>query len=187
MGYGTVARQLHWIMAILILVMIPVGLIMTQEGLERATQDRLFILHKNVGSILLVLIVARFAWRLAMPPPPLPDSVPEVQRVVSKVVHWGLYATVFVMAASGYARVRMGGFPIEWLDAVGIPAFLPENEAAAERAKSIHATAKYVLVGLVALHVGAALYHAVVLRDGVFSRMWPPVRGKGEAGRTRTG
>jgi cytochrome b561 len=176
MGYGTVARQLHWIMAILILVMIPVGLTMTQEGLARPTQDALFILHKNLGAVLLVLIVVRFVWRLLHPAPPLPASVPSLQARASQVVHWGLYFFVFLMAASGYARVRLGGFPIEYLDAVGVPALLPKNEPLAEVAKSIHATAKYGLVALILLHVSAAAYHGLVARDGVFTRMWPPVR-----------
>jgi cytochrome b561 len=176
MGYGTVARLLHWIMAIMILIMIPVGLIMTQEGLARPTQDALFILHKNLGALLLVLIVARLAWRLAVPPPPLPETLPPIQQTVSKLVHWGLYLFIFVMAASGYARVRLGGFPIEYLDAMGVPPLLPENEPAAEVAKSIHATAKFGLAGLIVLHIGAAIYHALVVRDDVFRRMWPPLR-----------
>lgn len=176
MGYGTVARALHWSMAIMILIMIPVGWTMTQEGLARPTQDALFILHKNLGALLLVLIVARLAWRLAVPPPPLPQTLPPFQQKVSKAVHWGLYLFIFIMAASGYARVRLGGFPIEYLDAMGIPSLLPENEAAAERAKAIHATAKWGLIGLILVHVGAALYHALVVRDDIFRRMWPPVR-----------
>lgn len=174
MGYGIVARQLHWIMAVAILVMIPVGLIMTDEGLGRATQDRLFILHKNLGALLLILVAVRLVWRLLNPPPPLPASMPAVQRVAAVSVHWGLYLMVFVMAASGYARVRLGGFPIEYLDALGVPSFLPESEAAAEVAKRIHATAKYALGALILVHVGAAAHHGLVKRDGVFSRMWPP-------------
>jgi cytochrome b561 len=176
MGYGTVARQFHWIMAVLIIVMIPVGLAMTQEGLPRPTQNALFILHKNLGALLLVLIFARLAWRLLNPPPPLPASVPPLQALASQVVHWGLYLMILVMAASGYARVRLGGFPIEYLDAIGVPPLLPENERLAEVAKSVHATAKFGLGGLVLVHVAAAGYHGLVVRDGVFSRMWPPVR-----------
>jgi cytochrome b561 len=183
MGYGTVARSLHWLMAIMILTMIPVGTIMVQDGLARSTQDTLFILHKGMGSTLLVLIVLRFTWRLFNPPPPLPASVPPAQALASRLVHWGLYLFVFIMAASGYARVRFGGFPIELLDAVGIPPMLPKNEPAADFFKTVHATARIGLIALILVHVSAALYHGIVLRDGVVSRMWPPFRSSGRSQR----
>ncbi len=67
-----------------------------------------------------------------------------------------------------------GGFPIEMLDALGVPSFVPRDEALAERAKSIHATAKFTLIFFIVLHIGAASYHGLIRRDGVFSRMWPP-------------
>lgn len=180
MGYGTVARLLHWVMAVMILVMIPVGMIMIQEGLERATQDRLFILHKNMGTVLLALIVVRFGWRLFNPPPPLPSHMPPAMQLASRTVHVGLYVAIAVMAASGYARVRMGGFPIEGLDAVGIGTLLPRDDDLAETAKAVHATTKRVLMGLIGIHVAGAAYHGIVRRDGVMRRMWPPVAPAGE-------
>jgi cytochrome b561 len=180
MGYGTVSRLIHWVMAVMILVMIPVGMIMIQEGLERSTQDRLFILHKNMGTLLLALIVVRIVWRLINPPPALPSHMPPAMRLASRSVHLGLYVAIAVMAASGYARVRMGGFPIEALDAVGIGTFLPQDDDLAERAKAVHATAKWVFIGLIGVHVAAAAYHTVVRQDGIMSRMWPPVAPAGE-------
>lgn len=159
---------------LLVLVMIPVGLIMTQEGLPRPVQDRLFILHKGLGPVLFVVVVLRLIWRWHAPPPPLPESVPPLQRRMAAGVHALLYVFLFLMAVSGYVRVTAGGFPIELLDAIGIPPLLPRSEGVAEAAKMVHATAKSGLVALIVAHVAAALYHAIVLRDGVFSRMWPP-------------
>jgi cytochrome b561 len=185
MGYGTVARLRHWVGAILVIATIPVGTIMIQEGLPRPTQDALFIFHKNVGTLLLVLIAARLVWRLFNPPPPLPASVPRAQQAISKAVHWGLYAFLAIMVVSGYLRVRLGGFPIEALDAMGVPAFPAKNEPLAEVFKAIHATARYGLIALILLHVGAALYHGLVRRDGIVSRMWPPVRPPHARGRER--
>jgi cytochrome b561 len=155
--------------------MVPVGLIMTQE-LPRATQNTLFIIHKGLGPIVLVVVVIRLVWRFFNPPPPLPASVPDIQRRISAVVHVGLYVFLIVMAISGYVRVIAGGFPIELLNAIGVPPLLAKNEPLAETAKAIHAAAKFGLVGLIAVHVAAAVFHAIVKRDGVFSRMWPPYR-----------
>lgn len=175
MGYGTVARLLHWGMALLILLMIPAGLTMVQEGLARPVQDALFIFHKNTGSLLLVLVIVRIVWRWFHPAPPLPDHMPAAMQVAARATHYGLYLAVLTMAVSGYSRVRLGGFPVEYLDAMGVPPLLPESKPAAEVAKGIHATVKYALIALIALHVAAASYHGLVRRDGVFGRMWPPV------------
>jgi cytochrome b561 len=113
------------------------------------------------------------AYRLANPPPPMPASVPPFQKLVAELVHWALYALLFIMAVSGYVRVAAGGFPLEALDALGVPRLVPRSDALAETAKWIHGTARIPLAALIAAHVGAALFHAVVKRDGVFSRMWP--------------
>ena len=146
---------------------------MIQE-IPRPTQDALFILHKGLGPFVLLVVLLRLAWRFASPPPPLPQEMPKLQRLAAGTVHAGLYAVLIVMAVSGYVRVTTGGFPIESLRALGIPPLLPKNESVAEVAKAIHATARYVLIALILLHVAAAAYHGLIRRDGVFSRMWPP-------------
>lgn len=173
--YTATARLLHWIVALMVLATIPIGTVMIQEGLARSTQDTLFILHKNGGVIILLLVLARIAWRAAHPPPPLPASVPAWQQAISRLVHVGLYAMLVFMAVTGYTRVAAGGFPIEMLDALGVPRLAPRSDSLAETAKALHHNGRLVLVALVLMHVGAALYHAILLRDGVFSRMWPPV------------
>ena len=154
--------------------MIPVGLTMVQD-VPKPTQDKLFVLHKGLGSIFLVLILARLGWRLFHPPPPLPVSVPKAQRRAAALVHGALYLLLVVMAVSGYVRVVTGGFPIELLNMLGIPPLLPKDPAVSKIASGVHAVAKSALIVVIALHVGAALYHALVRRDGILARMWPPV------------
>lgn len=173
MGYDRISRLLHWLTVIIVLAMIPAGIVMADTE-NRALQDTLFLFHKNTGALLIVLLVIRLAWRVTHPAPPLPASMPAAQKAAAKISHFALYFLLFVMAISGYVRVRAGGFPIEMLDAIGIPSFVPRDDAVAETAKSIHATAKFTLMAFIALHVGAATYHGLIRRDGVFSRMWPP-------------
>jgi cytochrome b561 len=72
--------------------------------------------------------------------------------------------------------VTTGGFPIEGLNALSIPPLFPKSEAVAATASAIHAAAKNLLIVLIALHIGAASYHGLIRRDGVFSRIWPPIR-----------
>jgi cytochrome b561 len=171
--YRPLARALHWATAVIVLGMIPAGLVMIQEGLERSLQNLLFMFHKNMGVIVLALILWRLIYRAAYPPPPLPASVPGWQQRVAGLTHVMLYVTILVMAVSGYVRVVAGGFPLEWWDALGAPRLVPRSDALAEVAKTVHWATHYVVIGLVVLHVAAALHHALIKRDGVFARMWP--------------
>ena len=79
------------------------------------------------------------------------------------------------MPLAGYIRVRAGRFPIEGLDALGIGTLVPRSEALANAAKALHFYGAYAIAALIAIHIGAALLHGLILRDGVFARMWPPL------------
>jgi len=186
LAYSAPARALHWIIALLVLGMIPAGVIMVQEGLPRPVQNTLFIFHKNFGVLVLVLMVLRLAWRALRPPPPLPPSVPDWQRRVASVSHAALYVLAVIVPIAGYVRVRAGGFPIEALDAMGVPSLVPRSDALASVAQSIHFFGGLALAALVLVHIGAALQHAILKKDGVFSRMWPPV-GRASASKGGTG
>ncbi|WP_342773830.1 cytochrome b [Histidinibacterium lentulum] len=174
-GYRRTARVLHWLVAIVVIATLPVGMLMLEESVPRETRDALFIFHKNVGVVILLLVLARLAYRAWRPPPPMPDHLPRWQVRIAGATHAGLYVLLLVMAVSGYVRVEAGNFPIELLDALGVPALVPVNETLETTAQAIHFWTRFLLVPLIVLHVGAALHHRFVLRDGVFARMWPPL------------
>ncbi len=177
--YRTPARLLHWIMAVLVLAMIAAGLVMVREGLDRSVQNALFIFHKNVGILVLGLAVVRLLYRRRHPAPPLPAHVPDWQARAAHFSHLALYGLMIALPVAGYIRVKAGGFPIEALDALGVPALVPRSEALAELAKQVHYIAGLVLCAVVGAHILAGFHHLVVRRDGVFSRIWPPVRPHG--------
>ncbi|MCA0942540.1 cytochrome b/b6 domain-containing protein [Salipiger pacificus] len=172
--YSRSARLLHWLTVVLVLTTIPAGLVMVQDGLSRPLQDTLFLYHKNIGPIILILVVLRLAVRLITPPPPLPESVPAPQARIARAVHWLLYALLVTLAISGTVRVQAGGFPMELWDPL-LGGMIGKDEALAKSASGVHDRAKTVLILLIAVHVGAAALHGLVKRDGVFRRMWPPV------------
>lgn len=176
--YSTPARLFHWGMALLILATIPAGLIMVQSGIGRSLQNALFLYHKNVGVMLLVLVVARLVWRGLNPAPKLPADLSPLQAKAAAATHGLLYTLMFIVPLAGYVRVRAGGFPIESLDALGLPTLVPKSDALAALAKSVHYYAGIAIIAVLAVHIGAALYHRFVRRDGVLARMWPPFGGK---------
>ena len=171
--YKFPARLLHWGMALLVLGMVPVGFLMLDESLSRALRNTMFIAHKNLGVVMLILIAIRLIYRWRNPPRLAPIALPAIQAFAAKVTHLGLYALLVIMPLSGYIRVRAGGFPIEALDALGVPALVPRSDALAEIAKTVHLYGAYALIVLMALHIGAAAFHGLVKRDGVVARMWP--------------
>jgi cytochrome b561 len=172
-GYSVFARILHWLVAALALLMIPAGVVMVQDGVPRAVQNALFIFHKNVGVVVLLLMLVRLGWRWLRPPPDLP-AIPGWQRRAAAASHTLLYVLAIVVPVAGYVRVKAGGFPIEWLDALGVPALVPRSDALASAAQTVHFYAALTFAALIGLHVAAAVQHAAIRRDGVFGRMWPP-------------
>ncbi|MGD1886146.1 MAG: cytochrome b [Cohaesibacteraceae bacterium] len=171
--YKVPARLLHWTMAVLVLAMVPVGFLMLNDSIARELRNLMFIAHKNTGVLLLLLIVARLLYRWRNPPNLEPVRLPALQAFAAHATHVALYGLLLIMPLSGYIRVRAGGFPIEGLDALGVPPLVPRSEALADFAQAVHFYAGYGIAVFIALHVGAAAYHGLVCRDGIFSRMWP--------------
>ncbi|PTX57473.1 cytochrome b561 [Litoreibacter ponti] len=171
--YKGPARLMHWTMALLVLAMVPVGFLMLEDWVSRPLRNSMFVTHKNVGVLLLLLIFARLAYRWRNPPRLKPVELDPMQKLAAKATHFGLYALLLIMPLSGYIRVRAGGFPIEMLDAIGAPSLVPRSDALAAFAKATHLYAGYAIIALIAMHVGAALFHALVKKDDIFERMWP--------------
>ncbi len=179
--FGAGARLFHWLVLLLVLVQIPAGIAMIAPALEQGSIDRLFILHKGLGVVLLVVVVARVLWRLTHPAPPMSEAIPELERRIATMTHWVIYGVLIVIAGSGYVHVVGDGFPIEMMDALGLPTLLPLMPEVASWASLVHRFSTFLLVALVAVHVGEVMRHHLVVRDGTLERMWPPLGG-GSAG-----
>lgn len=175
-GYGTVARLLHWTIALMVVVQIVAGVGMTSEPLV-GVADPLFVLHKGMGAVLLVLVVVRILWRVTHRPPPFPGFMPTLEQRIASATHAAIYVLLLVMVVSGYVRTIGDGFPIEMLDALGVPPLIPVMPRVAGIMLVVHQFAVVALVALVAVHVSAVLRHHLIDRNPALVRMWPPFRG----------
>ena len=171
--YGAVSRTLHWVTFIAVVIMYGAGIVMTSEPLTRFA-DPLYITHKGLGSVLVLILIGRLAWRLSHPEPAPPPAISPARIRVMRWGHAGLYVLLLVMAVSGYVRTVADGFPIELLDRLGVPPLLPRSPELASAALVTHQVAGYALAVLIAAHVGAAMDDAVLSRRGSWQRMWPP-------------
>lgn len=174
-GYGTVARIFHWSIAAMVAIQIPAGIAMTSEPLADLA-DPLYVLHKGMGSVLLVLVMGRILWRTTHRAPPFPGFMPAREQRIAHATHVAIYVALFVMVVSGYVRTVGDEYPIELLNAMGIPPLIPEMPGLAAAMLVVHQAVVVILVALVAVHVSAVLRHELIERNPVLRRMWPPAR-----------
>jgi cytochrome b561 len=174
--YTAVAVALHWLIALAILAMLVMGLTMTHGALAPATKFKLYQLHKSVGLSILMLAVLRLVWRLTHRPPDLPAGMPAWERGAAEATHVVLYCFMIGLPLIGWALVSASPFnlPTVLFGVVPWPHLpVPDKKVAEPILKLAHAYGAYVLIGFVALHVGAALRHYFVERDTILQRMIP--------------
>lgn len=169
--FHPLARLLHWLMAVLIVAMLLIGVSMVGDLSLR--HPVMVELHKATGLALLALVLLRIVLRLTLPHPPLPSDIPPLQRLAAGASHLLLYALMLAMPLLGWAMLSAGGYPRP----LQLPAIAPHDLQLYAILRSAHGWAGYLLFATIVLHLGAALVHALVRRDGVLRSMWPgPVR-----------
>jgi cytochrome b561 len=170
-GWGSVSRLLHWSLGLAIIGMLAYGWWMNHIP---ARPDRFFhrSIHADIGYVVLLLMVARLIWRGLNPVPALPPGTPLWERALAAVNHWALYLTTIVVALLGWAHsgAHKPNYA-DWFGLFKVPQFTTENRDAARFFEHWHIWLAYVLIGLVALHILAAIYHHVIKRDGIVARM----------------
>jgi cytochrome b561 len=170
-GWGALARTFHWLIAILILVQGGIGIAMVQMGLTPA-KLRVFALHKSIGMTILALVLLRIAWRLTEKRPADPAGTPRWQRGVARAMHLALYALILAIPLSGWWFNSAANAPLVWFGLVDMPGLTHGYDPVWKpRALLLHEFLFWLLVALLVLHVGAALWHHFRQRDDVLKRM----------------
>lgn len=165
--YGLVAVTLHWVSALVIFGMITSGIRM-EDMTDDAVKTDILTAHAIFGFLVLALTVARIAWWLFADrrPDPLPGT-PKWQDRAAAMVHGVLYVVIVAMVGSGIALMAVSGAGAILFG--GVPGPLPDFGQFLPRAA--HGVGASVLMALLAGHVGAALYHHFIRRDGLLYRM----------------
>lgn len=169
-GYGSLARVLHWLVAIGVFGLLAVGLV--QSGMDSGpARQEVRDLHGSVAIVVLLLLIARIGWRVANPTPAHPEHAPGWQRVAATLVHWGLYVAIFVQIVAGAMTVATGGRPLAFFGLFSLSLPVAESDAGHEFWEEIHESVWAVIAALVTVHVLAALYHHFIAKDDVLRRM----------------
>ena len=169
--YGAVAIAIHWTVAIAVLGIFSLGLWMTgltyYDDWYRTGPE----IHKGLGVLLFLLLVARLAWRSANPVPRPEPSLGPFERWASRLVHRLLYVLLLAVALSGYLISTADGRPLEVFGLFSIPATLTGLPNQADMAGTAHLALAIAVVSLASIHALAALKHHFVDRDSTLLRM----------------
>jgi len=176
--YGSVAKTLHWLTALGILVVIPLGIIANDMPYDTAEQlaDKawLFSLHKTVGVTLFFVALVRILWAVTQPKPAAIHPDRKAETLLAEIVHWLLYGSLVLVPLSGWVHhaATEGFAPIWWPFGQNLP-LVPENLALSETAAGLHIVFERVLVISLILHIAGAIKHAVIDKDQTLARMLP--------------
>lgn len=172
-GYTGTAKLLHWLIVALLIVQFVIAWTMPHIG-RNTPVTTLISLHFSFGVVILMVAVIRLAWRVAHAEPEPEAGMPRWQIQAARLVHWLLYALLFVVPVLGWINASWRGYPVTLFELVELPQLVGKRAAGWRWTGDVHVLiANYAMLILVALHVAGALYHHFVRGDNVLRRMLP--------------
>jgi len=171
-GYTGTAKFLRWLILALLIAQFIVAWTMPNIG-RNTPVTTLISLHFTVGIVILAVAVVRLLWRVTHPEPKPLDGLPPWQTASARVVHWLLYLLLFVVPLLGWINASWRGMPVVMFG-LEFPQLIATRATGWGWTGDVHGVlSNYAMLGLVGLHVLAALYHQFIRRDGVLLRMLP--------------
>ena len=170
-SYTRVAILMHWVMAVFILLNLSVGFFMESFANPSPQRSNVLFYHASIGVVIFALAVIRFGWRLTHQPPPLPHSISKPQQTLAHGMHWLLYALILVQPISGYVHRMAGNHPVSVFGLFNLPVLIGKNEPLRLLTDVVHDSGGIIIAILVVGHIGMALKHRFMDRDGVMQRM----------------
>ncbi|MCS6891202.1 MAG: cytochrome b/b6 domain-containing protein [Rhodovarius sp.] len=172
-SYDPVAKVFHWVTVPLMAMALASGF--TIAHVRDASKLGFYAIHESLGLTILLLSLARIAWRQWRPPPPLPEHLPLPLRRLAKGTHHALYAVLVLQPLLGFFATNAFGFPMQgataYLGFIDLPKFMDKQEALAWVLLGAHQVLAWLILPLLLAHVAAAIWHHAIRRDGMLLRM----------------
>lgn len=165
--YGVPARLLHWVIAVLVLLTWPLGLMI--GFVKQEFSSAFYLLHESFGFLVLWLMLLRVGNTL-LTKAPLHEG-PAFVRIAAASVHGLLYVFLIIMPVSGFLATNAHGFPLKWFGAVEVWSPLGKSPDIAWTLSAVHEWSAWILLGLFALHIGGVLFHHMIQRDTTLYRI----------------
>src|SRR5579863_2623032 len=171
--YSASAKWMHWVIACVVILMIPEGMTMKRLVEEGPTRDNLYNLHEAVGACVLIVVVLRLARRFLFGVPAPDETLSPAERDASLAAQYALYLLLLVVPVLGWAATNAYGDPVSVFGLFNFPALVGKDVALSDRIFVWHLAGGLLIAAIVAVHSAAALYHHFVKRDAVLARMLP--------------
>lgn len=168
-AFGRTSRVLHWTMALLIVVLLILGTVLTRIQPNLSTLW-LYGLHKTLGLTALGLGLVRLIWHRISPPPPPLGPAAHWQNRAARATHRALYVLMLAIPLSGWIASSATGLDVVIFGQITLPAIAPTSEAIENAGFAVHGVLTKLLMALLTLHIAGAVLRAVK-RDGSLSRM----------------
>lgn len=169
--YGLISKSLHWLIAALILFLIGLGWFMVDLSYYDSRSQSSLHWHRSLGLLVFLLALIALLWRWLSVPPAQEDSLPRWQKIAASAAHALLFLLMLLLPVSGYFISSSAGEAIPLFSTISFPAFFDIGETLRDWAIASHYYLAYGGLGLIALHVAAALKHHFIDRDNTLKKM----------------
>jgi superoxide oxidase len=160
----------HWLTVALVAAQFTTAWLANANDGEAA---QFMFAHRSTGILTWIVVVFRLIWRQRFAHlPPFPASMPKLQQQIAKLNEYALYALLLLQPLTGLGNTLLHGRPFR-LFVWHVPAWFAPDKAIWNAFQRLHELGAWMLLALIGLHAAAALFHGLILRDGVLQRMLP--------------
>lgn len=170
--FDRTTRWMHWLTAGLMQSVFILAFSI-DLATSRATHTAFLQLHRSVGLTVWVLTLFRLAWRHFARYPDWPSGMSQTMRVAAVTSEYALYAFLLTQPILGLLQTNAHGDHVNLFFIGQLPALIEKNRSLAQQLLTAHKVAGFSLLGLIALHVSAGLFHHFWLRDDTLTAMLP--------------
>ncbi|MCO4848866.1 MAG: cytochrome b/b6 domain-containing protein [Yoonia sp.] len=176
-AYSTQTKVFHWLTALLIISIIPLGLIAGDRPIDTdaqvATKTMLFSLHKTLGVTVFLVALARIGYALTQSKPASLHPDRKLETLLAEVVHWLLYISLVAVPLSGWIHHSAAAIaaPI-WIPFAQSLPFVPKDPTVSDFFGGLHWLWSKIMVASIFLHFAGAIKHHFVDKDTTLTRMW---------------
>lgn len=171
--FDQISITLHWLTVLLIVLQFSSAWLREAVDHDSSLAVTILTTHRTSGALIWVVSLVRLVWRHNFAYlPPFPESMSKLQQTLAKANEYSLYALLLIQPITGLGRSLFRGAPFELL-IWQVPALFEQDDAIRHVFAEAHEIGANVLLALIGLHAGTALFHRLVLRDGVLQRMLP--------------
>jgi cytochrome b561 len=170
--FDPATRLMHWLTAGLVLSVFVLAFSI-DLATSRASHSVFLQLHRSVGLTIWVVTLVRLAWRNFAEYPDWPSDMSQTMRVAAMASEYALYALLLAQPILGILQTNAHGDHVNLFFIGQLPALIEKNRPLAQQLLTLHKAVGFSLLGLIALHVSAALFHHFWRRDDTLTAMLP--------------